>query len=171
MFRRPLLIALFVIASASAAVLAQSSTFTHANVAYSVEFPNATWRITQQPDELRGQAEWVYGDRTQGYLSIRKETVEAGVTPSQRALADKEDRLRFLPGYVDGTEERFSGNLSGVVLSYEFTQTGKPMLGRIYYLQADPRTIYSLRMTGYKAKLALIRNQTDQIARSFKLKQ
>lgn len=171
MFRRPLLISLFVLAVASAAALAQTSTFTNANVAYSVEFPNATWRITQQPDEARPTAEWVYGDRTQGYLVIKKETVDAGITAERRADDDKNDRLRFLPGYVDGRVERFSGNLSGMVLTYEFTQTGKAMLGRIYYLQADPRTIYSLRMTGYKAKLSLIRNQTDQIARSFKLKQ
>ena len=44
------------------------------------------------------------------------------------------------------------------------------MLGRVYYLQADNRTIYALRFTGLRDKLTRIRNQTDLIARSFKLK-
>jgi hypothetical protein len=162
---------LIVLSFASVAALGQSSTYTNPNVAYSVDFPSSTWRNTQQPDETRLTAEWVYGDRTQGYLVIKKETVEAGVTAEQRAESDRDDRLRYLPGYVDGKLERFAGNLTGTVLTYEFTQSGKAMLGRIYYLQADPRTIYALRLTGYKDKLGLIRNQTDQIARSFKLKQ
>jgi len=44
------------------------------------------------------------------------------------------------------------------------------MLGRTYYLQADNRTIYSLRFTGLRDKISRIRNQTDLIARTFKLK-
>jgi hypothetical protein len=44
------------------------------------------------------------------------------------------------------------------------------MLGRIYYLQADNRTIYTLRFSGLRDKLGRIRNQTDMMARSFKLK-
>jgi hypothetical protein len=55
-------------------------------------------------------------------------------------------------------------------MSYEFVRGGKTMLGRTYYLQADNRTIYTLRFTGLKDKLARIRNQTDLIARTFKLK-
>jgi hypothetical protein len=55
-------------------------------------------------------------------------------------------------------------------MSYEFVKAGKPMLGRIYYLQADNRTIYTLRFSGLRDKLGRIRNQTDMMARSFKLK-
>jgi len=44
------------------------------------------------------------------------------------------------------------------------------MAGRLYYLQADNRTIYVLRFTALREKLTLIRNQTDSIARSFQLK-
>ena len=75
-----------------------------------------------------------------------------------------------MPGFVEGKQEPFNGRLDGVTLSYEFVRTGKPMLGRTYYLQGDNRTIYALRFTGLKDKLARIRNQTDLIARSFKLK-
>ena len=75
-----------------------------------------------------------------------------------------------MPGFVEGKEEKFSGRLNGVVVSYEYVRTGKPMLGRIYYLQADNRTIYALRFTGLRDNLTRIRNQTDVIARSFKIK-
>jgi hypothetical protein len=57
-----------------------------------------------------------------------------------------------------------------VVLSYEYTSGGKAMAGLTYYLQADNRTIYTLRFTGLRNKLGVIRNQTDMIARSFRLK-
>ena len=49
-------------------------------------------------------------------------------------------------------------------------RTGKPMMGRIYYLQADNRTVYALRFSGLRDKLMRIRNQTDLIARSFRVK-
>jgi hypothetical protein len=75
-----------------------------------------------------------------------------------------------LPGFVEGKEENFSGRYDGVTSSYEFVRTGKAMMGRIYYLQIDNRTIYALRFSGLRDKLARIRNQTDLIARSFKLK-
>jgi hypothetical protein len=78
--------------------------------------------------------------------------------------------LRFLPGFIQGKQEPFNGRLDGVTMSYEFVKTGKPMLGRIYYLQVDPRTVYTLRFSGLKDKLARIRNQTDLIARTFKQK-
>ena len=86
------------------------------------------------------------------------------------ARRDLDQKLRFLPGFVEGKEEKFAGRLNGVTVSYEFIKTGKPMMGRIYYLQADNRTIYALRFTGLRDKLTRIRNQTDLIARSFKLK-
>ena len=83
---------------------------------------------------------------------------------------DHDLKLRFFSGYVEGKEENFAGRLKGVTSSYEFTAAGHPMLGRIYYLQADSRTIYVLHFTGARDKLMLIRNQTDAIARSFQLK-
>jgi hypothetical protein len=96
--------------------------------------------------------------------------VEAGTTASELARRDQDLKLRFLPGFVEGKQETFNGRLDGVTISYEFVRTGKPMLGRTYYLQADNRTIYALRFTGLRDKLSRIRNQTDLIARTFKLK-
>jgi hypothetical protein len=71
---------------------------------------------------------------------------------------------------VEGKQEPFNGRLDGVTVSYEFIKNAKPMVGRVYYLQADNRTIYALRFSGLRDKLSRIRNQTDLIARSFKVK-
>ena len=148
---------------------AAQQTYSHEKVEYTFELPSPTWRSILEPDAAHENPEFVYGDRLDGYLTIRKEIVEAGTTPSQ--LAEREEvKLGFLPGFVQGKEEPFNGRLDGVTVSYEFVRTGKPMLGRTYYLQADSRTIYTLRFTGLRDKLSRIRNQTDLIARTFKLK-
>ncbi len=144
--------------------------FTNDKLEYLIEFPSASWRVISEPDAAHEHLEFVYGERLDGYLQIRKEIVDAGTTPSDLARRDLDQKLRFMPGFVEGKEEPFKGRLSGVTVSYEFVKTAKPMLGRIYYLQADNRTIYALRFTGLRDKLARIRNQTDLIARSFKLK-
>jgi hypothetical protein len=145
-------------------------TYSGAKVEYAVEFASPTWRLMSEPDETHQHAEWIYGDRLDGHLRIRKEAIEADVTVKEFARRDQELKVRFLPGYVDGKEERFEGRLPGVTIGYEFTTAGKPMAGRTYYLQADARTVYVLRFTGLRDKLARIRNQTDAIARSFRLK-
>jgi len=153
-----------------AAVL-QEHSYTSAKVDYVVDFPSPTWRLVDEPDEVHQHTEFVYGDRNDGYLRIRKETLEEGITISDFAHRDQDQRTRFLPGFVDGPkQDPFSGRLSGVTLSYEYTQAGKPMAGRTYYLRSDSRTVYVLRFTGLRDKLLRIRNQTDLIARSLKLK-
>jgi hypothetical protein len=158
---------LILLASTFAAAQVQ---YTNDKVEYTLELPSQAWRLITNPDETNEHAEFIYGDRLQGYLRIRKEVIDAGMSPSDVARRDLDQRLRFAPGFVEGKEEKFAGRLSGVTASYEYTQTGKPMLGRTYYLLADNRTVYSLRFTGLRDQLARIRNQTDMIARSFKLK-
>ena len=144
--------------------------FTSDKIDYTIELPSTTWRVVSEPDAAHEHIEFVYGDRLEGHLQLRKEVVDAGTTASDLARRDRDQKFRFHPGFVEGKEETFSGRLNGVTVSYEFIKTGKPMIGRIYYLQADNRTIYALRFTGLRDKLARIRNQTDLIARSFKLK-
>jgi hypothetical protein len=145
-------------------------TFTSDALEYVLELPTAQWRAISEPDAAHEHAEFINGDRLEGYLQIRKEVVDAGTSASDLARRDLEQKLRFLPGFVEGKQESFSGRLNGVTVSYEFIKTAKPMMGRIYYLQADNRTIYALRFSGSRDRLARIRNQTDLIARSFKLK-
>jgi len=149
----------------------QEHSYTSPKVDYVVDFPSPTWKLVDEPDEIHQHTEFVYGDRNDGYLRIRKETMEQGITIKEFAHRDQDQKTRFLPGYVDGKEDPpFTGRLSGVALSYEFTERGKPMAGRSYYLQSDSRTVYVLRFTGLRDKLLRIRNQTDLIARSLKLK-
>lgn len=150
--------------------LAQAHSYTSAKVDYTVDFPSTVWRLVDEPDELHQHAEFVFGDRNDGYLRIRKEALDIGLTVREFGRRDQEQKVNFLPGYVAGKEENFTGRLSGVTISYEFTQAGKPMAGRTYYLQADDHTVYALRFTGMRDKLARIRSQTDQIARTFRLK-
>ena len=136
---------------------------------YILELPSATWRAVSRPDGVHQHTEFVYGDRTDGFLRVRREVVDAGVTASDLAKHDQE-KLRFnRTGYVAGKEEKFAGRLNGATAAYEYTAGGKPMAGRVYYLQADNRTIYTLHFTGARDKLLRIRNQTDAISRSFRL--
>jgi hypothetical protein len=160
---------LTLLAVGAVTTLAQDARTTD-QVEYSIELPSNLWRSISESGVVHEHAEFVYGDRMDGYLQIRKEIVDAGTTPSDVAQRDQDQKLRYIPGFVEGKQEPFSGRLNGVTASYEFTKAGKPMMGRIYYLQADNRTIYALRFTGLRDKLARIRNQTDSIARSFKLK-
>jgi hypothetical protein len=149
---------------------AQAHTYSSAKVNYTVDFPSPIWRLVDEPDELHQHTEFVYGDRNDGYLRIRKETLDEGVDVKEFAKRDQDQKERFRPGYVDGKEEQFAGRLAGRTISYEYSQAGKPMAGRSYYLQGDNHTVYVLRFTGMRDKLLRIRNQTDMIARSFKLK-
>ena len=149
---------------------AQTQSYTNDQIDYALELPSASWKVISEPDAVHEHTEFVYGDRLEGYLQVRKEVIDTNTSVSELARRYQDQSLRYLPGFVEGKEEKFAGRLSGVTVSYEFTKTGKPMMGRIYYLQADPRTVYSLRFSGLRDKLMRIRNQTDLIARSFRLK-
>lgn len=166
--RRVLAFVLVLFALTAPVALAQQL-YTNDKVEYTFELPSATWRAIVEPDAAHEHPEFVYGDRLDGYLTIRREVVDANTTVAQLADSDQV-KLRFLPGFVEGKQEPFNGRLDGIIVSYEFVKTGKPMLGRTYYLRADNRTIYSLRFTGLRDKISRIRNQTDLIARTFKLK-
>ena len=163
---------LLILAVFSAPAPGQDHSYTSPKVDYIVDFPSPLWRLVDEPDEMHQHAEFVYHDRIDGYLRIRKETLEDGMTVREFGRRDQEQKNHFLPGYVDGKEkdENFNGKLSGVTVAYEYTQSGKLMAGRTYYLQVDDHTVYVLRFTGLRDKLARIRNQTDQIARTFRLK-
>ena len=166
---RIFLLSTVILTLAATAASAQTS-FTNDKLEYTFDLPSATWRVTTEPDSIHQHLEFIYGDRNDGHLRVRKEIVDAGTSAADVAHRDQDQKLRFMTGYVDGKEDKFAGHLSGVALTYEYTSGGKAMAGLTYYLQADNRTIYTLRFTGLRDKLGKIRNQTDQIARSFRLK-
>jgi len=148
----------------------QEYSYTSPKADFTIDLPSGTWRKTGEPDDVHQHTEFIYGDRNEGYLRIRKEAMTEGTPIREFALRDQDERTRFLPGFVSGKDEHFDGRIDGWTMSYEFTQAGKPMSGRSYYLQSDPRTVYVLRFTGLRQKLIAIRNQTDFIARSLKVK-
>jgi hypothetical protein len=170
MRRLTIFLALASIFTLSSVMATAQQIFTSDAAGYTLELPSERWRVTQEPDSLHEHAEFIYGDRNDGYLRIRKDVVEAGTTASDISQRDQDQKLHFMTGYVEGKEEKFAGRLSGVTFSFEYTAGGKAMAGRMYYLQADNRTIYALRFTGLRDRLLQIRNQTDAIARSFHLK-
>ena len=155
---------------AAAAARAQGPTTSETDE-YALELPTELWKAVPRPDNAHQHTEFVNGDRSAGYLRVRREVVEGNTDLREYARGEADTKLRFLPGFVGGKDERFAGRLSGVVSNYEYTSGGKPMAGRVYYLQADGRTVYVLHFTGLRERLQRIQNQTDAIARSFRLKQ
>jgi hypothetical protein len=154
-----------------AAASAQEQPYTSETERYTLELPSEVWKAVPRPDSEHRHTEFINGVRSDGYLRVRREAVGGDTKLLEFARAESDTKLRYQPGFVAGKDERFAGRLSGVVLNYEYTQGGRPMAGRVYYLQADGSTVYVLHFTGLRDKLQRIQNQTDAIARSFKLKQ
>ncbi|MEO7673959.1 MAG: hypothetical protein ABIU09_07765 [Pyrinomonadaceae bacterium] len=153
----------------AASAAAQGESFSNPDVEYGFELPDAKWKMTVKPSATTPNVEYVYVDRNDGHLEVRKLNVlnKAAVT---QIIRDEEQKLQFLPGYVAGKEEPFSGFLNGTVFNFEFVRAGRPMIGRFYFLKAGENSIYVLRFTGFRDKLRSVRNQTDSIARTFSLK-
>src|SRR5687768_5786844 len=116
--RRILIFALLLIGLMTPVAFSQQL-YTHDKVEYTFELPSALWKSILEPDGSHPHPEFVYGDRLDGYLTIRKEVVDAGTTASALARRDQDLTLRFLPGFVEGKEERFAGKLEGVTIAYE----------------------------------------------------
>jgi hypothetical protein len=71
---------------------------------------------------------------------------------------------------VTGTIESFTGAVSGTKYSYEYVSAGKPMATVSYYLRVTKRAIYRFEFIGSPKMLLDLADQTDSIARSFRLK-
>ena len=105
--------------------------------------------------------------------ALEKILVDPGSTAADMFQHDENWELKRLPGYVVCSEckgETFEGQFTGAAFSYEYVSAGMAMAGRVYYLQLDKRTFYSLRFTVARDRLQSIRDQMDVIARSFRLK-
>lgn len=152
-----------------ASTFAQEETFSDPNVDYSFALPESAWKMTAKPSSTSPNVEYVYNDRRDGHLEVRKLAVARNAFLSD-IIRDEEQKLQFLPGYVAGKEEIFGGNLKGNIFNFEFVRAGRNMSGRHYFLRANDTTVYVLRFTGERDKLKSIRNQTDSIARTFKVK-
>jgi hypothetical protein len=142
---------------------------------YTLTLPRG-WLAIINTDRVTGKKDFqvVYGIRENGALKISTMDVEAKADMIAVAQQHEQDNLRFQPGYTKGKIENFvvgGGQRNGSLNTYDFKNTaGQPMIGRTYYLRANDTTVYVLRFTGRANTLGSLRNQTDAIARSFKLK-
>jgi hypothetical protein len=147
----------------------QGVLFSDPSVDYTFDVPDDRWKMTVKPSTARPNVEYVFVDRNDGHLEVRRLTI-----PKDAILGDivreEEQKLQFLPGYVAGRDENFSGKLRGSIFNFEFVRAGRPMAGRFYFLRANDTTLYMLRFTGFRDKLRSIRNQTDSMGRTFDLK-
>jgi hypothetical protein len=160
-----ILLSLIAVANASA----QNETFSAPNVEYSFVLPDAMWKMTVKPSDTNPNVEYVYGERTDGHLEVRKLAARKEMLTTD-VIQDEEQKLQFLPGYVAGKEENFAGRYRGVIFNYEYVRAGKPMSGRMYFLRVNDTVVYALRFSGKKDNLRSIQNQTDSIARTFEIK-
>ena len=160
-------LALMLVITASAA--AQSDRFSDPNVEYSFDLPDERWKMTIKPSSTSPNVEYVFGDRRDGHLEVRKLTVGKSDLISD-VMRLEEQKLQFRPGYVAGREENFGGFLKGAIFNFEYVGGGRSMSGRFYFLRPNETTVYVLRFIGEKDKLRSIRNQTDAIARTFRIR-
>lgn len=156
------------------AALAQARTFAEDGVEFTLELPGPTWRWVVEPVGPHKRVEFINGDdRLSGCLSVRKIFLDSEVAPEDLFKRERIEKLQFLPGFVvcdDGGAREFKGHLSGAAFCHEYTDGGRPMAGRIYYLQADKRTVYALHFRAALEKLPALREQMDRIARSFRVR-
>jgi hypothetical protein len=148
---------------------AQGSTFSDPSVDYTFSVPEDKWTMVVKPSATNPSVEYVYGDRRDGYFTIRKLTVGKDAVISD-VIQDEAQSVQFRPGYVANKDENFTGKLRGTVFNFEYVAASRPMAGRYYFLRSDPTTVYVLRFTGGKDSIRSLRAQTDVIARTFSLK-
>lgn len=154
--------------AAAGLAAAQGSSFSSPDVDYVFDLPDDRWKMTVKPSASTPNVEYVYVDRTDGHLEVRRLALpNRGVVSD--VIKEEEQKLQFLPGYVAGREEQFAGFLTGTVFNFEFVRSGRPMSGRFYFLRSGD-SVYVLRFTGFRDKLRTIRNQTDSIARTFNVR-
>lgn len=154
---------------ATSSAFAQTERFSDPNVEYMFDIPDSKWKMVSKPSATNQNVEYVYVDRNDGHIEVRKLKVAENAVLSD-IIRNEEQKMLFLQGYVAGKEENFGGHLNGTVFNFEYVKASRPMSGRFYFLRANPTTVYVLRFTGYKDKLRSIRNQTDSIARTFEIK-
>jgi len=137
---------------------------------YVLEVPSAKWRAIKVPSVVNPRTQFRYGERSPIHLRIRRELVDANMSPADLIHRKQRSDRVFLRGYVKGKSESFAGQLNGAKYHYEYIKTGKPMAGLIYYLEADNRITYRLEFTGPADELRSLSDQTEFIARSFRLR-
>jgi len=152
-------------------VAGQAQPHTVASGQYVLDLPSAQWRaITVQGADY--PRDFRYSDDNRVVrLRIRREIVQ-DESVSTTAVVERQRRLdrSAKPGYVTRKVESFTGAFSGAKYSYEYVSAGKARATVIYYLRVTKRAIYRIEFNGLPKMLFDLADQTDSIARSFRLK-
>jgi hypothetical protein len=154
----------------SADIKGQTRSYTAENLDYVLVLPTAQWRAIKVPGVAYDTTEFLYEPDGAVHLRIRKELVDADVTVADLIQRQQTLDRSSLLGYVKGKVEPFTGRLNGARYAYEYVTEGKPTARLIYYLEANSRLIYRLEFAGPPDLLRSLSEQTDLIARSFRLK-
>ena len=101
--------------------------------------------MTAKPSATSPNVEYVYGDRTDGRLEVRKVTVAKDAILSD-VIQEEGQKLQFRAGYVAGKEENFVGHLRGSVFNFEYVASAHNMIGRFYFLRERRRSTNSRAM-------------------------
>jgi len=141
---------------------------------YTVTLPSG-WIAVVNEDALgRKDVNIVFRIRENGALKIRKiDDADPQIDMMEYAKQDENAVVQYLPGYDRLNIEKFlvTAGKVGTLLSFNYKNSvGQPFTGRNYYLRGEDKSIYILRFTGRRNTLPSLRNQTDAIARSFKVK-
>ena len=149
----------------------QTQRYTVATGQYALDMPSPQWQAikvagAEYPRDFRFS-----NDDGVVRLRIRREILkDAGVSTTDVAERQRQLDRSARRGYVTATVEDFAGALSGTKYSYEYVSAGKPIATVVYYLRVTERAIYRLEFTGPSRMLLDLTDQTESIARSFRLK-
>lgn len=151
-------------------IAGQTQPYTVATGEYVLDVPSAQWRAITVSGANFPRDFKFRNDNGLVHLRIRRDIVNESVSTSD--VAERQRRLdrSSKRGYVTATVESFKGAFSGTKYSYEYVTAGKPMASVIYYLRITKRAIYRLEFTGSPKMLLALTDQTESIARSFRLK-
>ena len=124
------------------------------------------WRAVSYNDAVgRQKSEFVYRDRSEGLLRITREGL------GSRSITDveheeEESARAYRAGFELADKETFGGGvLRGMRLAYYYVESGRKLAATMYFLQ-DGNQVWELKFTGKRGVLDLIRNVTDEMARS-----
>ncbi|HKV42368.1 MAG TPA: hypothetical protein VJX67_24405 [Blastocatellia bacterium] len=151
----------------AAEVLAQTDkTYQDKSNGFSISLLSDWTAVTYSDAVGRRKTDFIYRDRSEGLLRISKDSL--GSRSVAEMVRGEEDGVSsYRQAYERGTQESFGGGaLHGVLLTYNYVEGGRKMAETDYFLQ-DGDQVWELRFTGKRGVLDLIRNVTDEMARSF----
>lgn len=151
-------------------LMSQTRTYTAENLNYVLVLPSEQWRAINVPGIAKDSTQFRYDNGGTVHLRIRRQLVHADVTVADLIQRQQTLHRSSLRGYVKEKVEPDTSRLNRSRYAYEYVKDGKPTGMVIYYLEANNRVVYRLEFAGSPDLLRNISEQTDFIARSFRLK-